>query len=78
MASAGDKLADGGGMYLLVKACGKYWRMDYRFAGKRKTLALGAYPAVSLAQARSAREEGRQLLTQGIDPSLHRKSQKLQ
>lgn len=34
---AGDKLADGGGMYLLVKASGKYWRMDYRFADKRKT-----------------------------------------
>lgn len=75
---AGDKLADGGGMYLLVKAGGKYWRMDYRFAGKRKTLALGTYPTVSLAQARSAREEARQLLVQGIDPGLHRKSQKLQ
>ena len=41
--SAGDKLAGGGGMDLLMKACGKYWRMDNRFAGKRKTLALGAY-----------------------------------
>ena len=36
----GDKYADGGGMYLLVKAAGKYWRFDYRFEGKRKTLAL--------------------------------------
>ena len=75
---AGDKLSDGGGMYLLVKAGGKYWRMDYRFAGKRKTLALGTYPSISLAQARSAREDARQLLAQGIDPSLHRKAQKLQ
>ena len=37
------KLADSGGPYLLVKAAGKYWRMDYRFAGKRKTLAIGVY-----------------------------------
>ena len=67
---AGDKLADGGGMYLLVKAGGKYWRMDYRFADKRKTLALGVYPAVSLAQARSARDKAREELAQGIDPSI--------
>ena len=39
------KMTDGGGMYLLVDVKGgKYWRMNYRFAGKRKTLALGAYP----------------------------------
>ncbi len=38
---AGDKHTDGGGMYLLVKAGGKYWRMDYAHADKRKTLALG-------------------------------------
>ena len=37
----GDKHADGGGMYLLVNSAGKYWRMNYRFAEKRKTLALG-------------------------------------
>lgn len=39
------KLSDGGGMYLLVKPDGgRYWRLDYRFAGKRRTLALGLYP----------------------------------
>ena len=38
---AGDKYTDGGSMYLLVKAGGKNWRMDYQYAGKRKTLALG-------------------------------------
>lgn len=47
--AAGGKYADGGGMYLLVKEAGKYWRMNYRFLGKCKTLALGVYPAVSLA-----------------------------
>ena len=39
---SGDKYTDGGGMYLLVSAAGKYWRMNYRFEGKRKTLALGS------------------------------------
>ena len=42
---AGDSYADGGGMYLLVKPSGKYWRMDYRYASKRKTLALGGVVA---------------------------------
>ena len=70
---AGDKLADGGGLYLLVKAGGKYWRMDYRFADKRKTLALGIYPAVSLAQARSARDKAREDLAAGIDPAMSKR-----
>ena len=40
-----QKLSDGEGMYLLVKVNGKkYWRMDYRFSGKRKTYALGVFP----------------------------------
>ena len=66
---AGVKHTDGGGMYLLVKSAGKYWRMSYRFAGKQKTLALGVYPAVSLAKARQRREAARALLADGIDPS---------
>ena len=50
------KLADGGGMYLLVtKKGGKYWRLKYRFAGKEKVLALGVYPTVTLEEAREAR-----------------------
>ena len=35
------KLSDGGGLYLLINKSGKYWRLDYRFADKRKTLAIG-------------------------------------
>lgn len=51
------KLADSGGLYLLVQpAGGKLWRLDYRFLGKRKTLALGKYPAIGLADARKARD----------------------
>ncbi len=76
-ASAGDKYADGGGMYLLVKSGGKYWRMDYRFAGKRKTLALGTYPEVSLAKARQRRDKARELLADGVDPSTAKKGEKL-
>ncbi len=65
----GDKHTDGDGMYLLVKQGGRYWRLDYRHLGKRKTLALGVYPAVSLAKARKRREEARELLADGKDPS---------
>lgn len=75
-APAGDKHTDGGGMYLLVNKAGKYWRMDYRFAGKRKTLALGVYPAVSLAKARQRREKARELLADGIDPSVAKRDEK--
>ncbi|WP_260674049.1 tyrosine-type recombinase/integrase [Comamonas aquatica] len=74
---AGDTYADGGGMYLLVKSSGKYWRMDYRFAGKRKTLALGVYPAVTLAQARKRREEAKAQLAEGTDPSITKREDKL-
>lgn len=76
-APAGDKYTDGQGMFLLVKAVGKYWRMNYRFAGKQKTLALGVYPAVSLAKARKRREEARELLAEGIDPSQAKQDTKL-
>ena len=73
---AGDKFSDGGGMYLLVKTAGKYWRMDYRHIGKRKTLALGVYPDVSLAKARQRREKARELLADGIDPGLAKRASK--
>lgn len=62
------KLADSGGLYLLIKAAGKYWRLDYRFGDKRKTMALGVYPQVSLKEARDKRESAKKLLEQNIDP----------
>ena len=71
------KLADEKGMFLLVKPTGrKYWRMQYRFAGKHKTLALGVYPEVSLKEAREKRDEARKLLSDHIDPSSHKLSKK--
>ena len=61
------KVSDSGGLYLLVKSTGKYWRMDYRFVGKRKTLAIGVYPSVSLVAARKKRDEARELLAKDIE-----------
>ena len=72
------KLADGGGMYLLVRPDGgRCWRLDYRFNSKRKTLAFGVYPEVTLAVAREKRERARKLLDGGIDPGFQRKLDKL-
>ena len=70
------KLTDEKWLYLLVNTAGKYWRMNYRFAGKQKTLALGVYPETSLKDARERRDEARRLLGEGIDPGAHRKAQK--
>ena len=67
------KLADEKGLYLLVNRAGKYWRFDYRFGGKRKTLAVGVYPRVTLAEARDRRDSARKLLEAAIDPSTHKK-----
>jgi len=73
------KIADEKGMYVLVAKSGsKYFRMDYRFAGKRKTLALGVYPETSLKEARDKRDAARKLLDGDIDPSANRKAKKLQ
>jgi integrase len=72
-----QKLSDGGGLQLWVKPTGsRLWRLAYRFAGKQKLLSLGAYPTISLADARQAREEARRLLAVGIDPSQAKKERK--
>lgn len=75
-ASAVDKYADGRAMYLMVNSVGKYWRMNYRFADKRKTMALGVYPDVGLAKARARREKARELLADGIDPATAKREEK--
>ena len=64
------KLADSGGLFLLVQPTGgKWWRYKYRFATKEKLLALGAYPDVSLADARERHAQARKALAAGKDPS---------
>lgn len=66
---------DGGGLYLEVSpAGGRLWRWKFRFAGKEKRLALGAYPEVGLKDARAKRDEARRLLVAGVDPSIARKA----
>ncbi len=71
------KFSDGGGLYLLVAPIGgQYWRYNYRFNGKQKTLALGIYPDVSLAKARARHQEARRLLAVGIEPSAYKRALK--
>src|SRR5690554_2845715 len=72
------KLADGGGLTLVIKGESKYWWLRYRFAGNEKTLSLGSYPQVSLADARKARDEAKGVLKQNIDPSAHRQHESTQ
>lgn len=71
------KLADAAGLYLLVTpAGGKLWRLKYRLAGKEKLMAFGAYPDVSLADARKRRDEARGQIAAGKDPSHEKRRQK--
>lgn len=63
------KLSDGGGLYLLVSPQGgKYWRLKYRLHGVERTLALGVFPAVSMAEARREVEAAKELIRKGVDP----------
>lgn len=72
------KIADEKGMFLLVNPNGaKYFRLKYRISGKEKLLALGVYPDTSLKQAREKRDEAREQIANGIDPSENRKAVKL-
>jgi hypothetical protein len=71
------RLNDGGGLYMLVKKNGaKWWRFDYTFNKKRKTLSLGVYPNVTLSNARDKAVEARNNVVNGVDPSDLRKDAK--
>lgn len=68
------KLADGEGLYLLVRTNGrKSWRMNYRIAGAQKTLSFGNWPEVSLSDARERRNDARKLIARGVDPNEQQK-----
>jgi integrase len=72
------KLSDGRGMYLLINPTGsKLWRWKYRVLGKEKLMPLGAYPDVSLAQAREGVDKARKILAAGGDPMAIRKADKV-
>jgi integrase len=72
-----QKLFDFHGLYVEVKPNGsKLWRLKYRHQGKESRIGLGRYPLVGLAEARKRRDEARQLLAQGKNPSAEKKAQK--
>lgn len=71
------KLSDGEGLQLWIMPNGsKLWRFAYRFAGKQKLLALGAYPDVTVAAARDRRKSARALLVGERDPSEQKRLDK--
>lgn len=71
------KISDSGGLYLLVTvAGGKLWRLKFRVDGREKKLAIGAYPEISLADARKRRDEARELVAVGKDPSREKQQAK--
>lgn len=67
------KLGDERSLFLLVMPNGaKYWRFRYRFLDNQKTLAIGVWPEVSLADARVKRDSARQMVADGIDPMVEK------
>jgi integrase len=71
------KLADGQGLFLLVKPNGtRLWRLKYRVDGREKLLSVGMYPDVSLKVARERREDARRMMSAGVDPSAKRKAER--
>jgi hypothetical protein len=70
------KIPDARGLYLLVMPSGgRYWRYNYRFNGKHKTLALGVHPDIPLETARERHQIARSLLADGIGPSDRKRSE---
>jgi hypothetical protein len=77
--AAALKLSDGGGLRLDVQPTGAgWWRLRYRFDGRERMLSLGTHPDVSLKLARERRDEARELVAAGIDPSAARQAEKVQ
>ncbi|MDA9918621.1 Arm DNA-binding domain-containing protein, partial [Erythrobacter sp.] len=72
------KMGDGGGMYMQVTpAGGKLWRLKYRFEGREKLLSMGAYPEISLGEARKQRDAARSMIALGKDPSREKRRAKI-
>lgn len=76
-AEKAQKLSDSLGLYLFVTPTGfKSWRMKYRIGGIEKRLVLGAYPEMSLKEARDRRDDARRKIRDGLDPAVERKKQR--
>ncbi|GGO89777.1 tyrosine-type recombinase/integrase [Stakelama pacifica] len=73
------KVADAQGLYLLVNPRGsKLWRLKYRINGVERKLALGSYPEITLAEARSARDAARRQVAHAIDPNIARRQARIE
>jgi Arm domain-containing DNA-binding protein/integrase-like protein len=71
------KMSDGGGLFLFITpAGGKVWRMGYRLGRRQREVAFGAYPAVSLQDAREKRDAAKKLLANDIDPAIAKQDAK--
>ncbi|MCT7469198.1 tyrosine-type recombinase/integrase [Aliarcobacter cryaerophilus] len=69
------KLSDGQSLYLVVKTNGtKFFRYDFTFEKKRKSMSFGIYPDISLAEARSLKDKAKELLKQNINPIVEKNS----
>jgi hypothetical protein len=72
-----EKLSDGAGLHLEARPTGAgWWRLRYRFDGKRGHAVLGTYPATGLALARERRDDARRQLAAGVNPSSARQADK--
>ncbi|QQZ27618.1 tyrosine-type recombinase/integrase [Thiothrix subterranea] len=76
------KLVDGEGLYIKLKplksgGMGMYWRLDYQYAGKRKTLPIGTYPQITITEARNTHKAAKVGLTKGIDPMTAKRADKV-
>ena len=77
-AAKATKHSDGGGLYLqITPSISKLWRLSYRFHSKQTTLYIGAYSAISLAAARTKRDDVKQQIAEGADPAEEAKHEKI-
>lgn len=73
------KIGDSGGLYLLVRPNGsKLWRMKYRTAGREQKLSFGAWPAVTLRDARLRRDEARVEIGTGGNPAKRKRQERIE
>jgi integrase len=73
------KVADSQGLYLLVNPKGsKLWRIKYHINGVERKLALGAYPEITLAEARTARDAARKQLAHAVDPNVAKRQARIE
>ncbi|MBP2170696.1 integrase [Erwinia toletana] len=71
------KLGDSHGLYLIIYPTGsKHWYLKFRYQGKENRISFGAYPTVTLSDARELQTKARAMLAQGINPSENRKEEK--